>query len=1027
MHDRLFDLSNHSVTKQLLRTNIWWLIFIMVAFTEANKSLLEGLNLRAKNNYKTVVPLLESASKIKEMSNLEGSSSQVRLEIVDEDDNDSASFNADDNEPPEIEENTKIVCSPNLKYAAAWDYFKDIVCVYSIKGQGDPKYRASFTFDILETLPEPDPELNGYFIDLLDISDKNHVILNASFNDNTETTEELVLVDAKNPQNMKCHLLKTPGDQGKWIERSFITNQNYVEYVIVKRSGDIATGYLFTELDWKCKNIFRVPDFSPYDYLRISADGKLFIYRYDIHILTRWDVKSLKFEKEWALEWSFTSPRGFIVGNQVLNENATFLAIWDNKNIYTCSLEEQRIVASFSPEYDIRECYFLSSNVGVYLFVVCSKNEWSHSYYLLDPYTLGKKIDAKILMESSEGTERKVDPDFVQNEVKRMLEEITEERREREELEREITKQELENTDSENVTVELTEPYMLSNNKYFYVYNNKLCVREFVEKNWANHVGTLNVYPRGEDVKYLLRTTLPKTSSVEGPFIHTDNIMGRWSIKFDSQSIILEAKSDKKTIRGRDIYMIVEDPKKGRNGRKMTRKDSSYREDESKQGLAEYVKSVQVLENEDLLMIATIGIFIWTVKDIKVEDDSEKIRLHYFWSWNLKIDEKDLMERYLPMPDFTFIIENLQKFTNGSGKESPFFKEIIDDYFEDPFKIDLYGKNLLELLFTLEDNELIEKLMDSIIKLTVDNSEGNFVSNIRLLNLIACNFVHLSNQYPNITNRVLSKVAFFVPGDENSFRIVNHYSTSRHHQHLDAYPEISPINILTPIKRVFNYYLYCYKKLRSFLASVFSPDEGKLTIKLVFPFPNFVSYPTEYNTYLELIYPKHSPFTDYDKPHLYKWWNGEALLDFKWNKYGRKYYLSIWAFYTIFMASFTISATLESQLSWNMLKALLISTIVTGMILLLFEIRQFAYDMRRYVASPWNYFGKLKKADVIELKDIIVSLQNNTYGDLNPPYIPERLFKLIHYKDSLENVKLINLLEEIGEIKGLIRSNSKSG
>ncbi|CAG8747643.1 13201_t:CDS:2, partial [Acaulospora morrowiae] len=514
----------------------------------------------------------------------------------------------------------------------------------------------------------------------------------------------------------------------------------------------------------------------------------------------------------------------------------------------------------------------------------------------------------------------------------------------------------LENTDSENVTVELTEPYMLSNNKYFYVYNNKLCVREFVEKNWANHVGILNVYPRGENVKDLLRTIQSKKSTVESPFIHTDNIMGRWSIKFYPQTIILEAKDDKKKIRGRNIYMIVKDPQKGRGDKRIKKKGLSYQEDESKKGPAEYVNSVQVLENEDLLMVTTIGIFIWTVKDIKVKDDSEKIRLHYFWSWNHEIDETHLMERYLPTPDFRFIIENIKKFTNGSGKESPFFEEIIDDYFEDPFKLDLYGKNMLKTLFTLGNNELIERLIDSIIKLTVDNGEGNFVSNIRLLSLIACNFAQLSNQYPNITNRALSKVAFFVPGDENSFKIVNHYSTSRHHQHLDAYPEISPINILTPIKYIFNNYLYFYKKLRLFLASVFYPDEGKLTIKLVFPFPNFVRYPAQYSTYWELLFPNPSSFADYDKPHLYKWWNGEALLDFKWNKYGKKYYMLIWAFYTIFMASFTISATLESQLSWNALKTLLISTIVTGVIHLLFEIRQFVYDMKRYVASPWNYF-----------------------------------------------------------------------
>ncbi|CAG8648480.1 647_t:CDS:2 [Funneliformis caledonium] len=80
----------------------------------------------------------------------------------------------------------------------------------------------------------------------------------------------------------------------------------------------------------------------------------------------------------------------------------------------------------------------------------------------------------------------------------------------------------------------------------------------------------------------------------------------------------------------------------------------------------------------------------------------------------------------------------------------------------------------------------------------------------------------------------------------------------------------------------------------------------------------------------ELIKPKSSPFVDTINREIYKTWNGEALINFKWNIYGN------------------ISKDIRNRL----LKA----TIVLGIIHLNFELRQIYYDSIKWFIDPWNYF-----------------------------------------------------------------------
>ncbi|CAG8440033.1 6112_t:CDS:2 [Acaulospora colombiana] len=665
------------------------------------------------------------------------------------------------------------------------------------------------------------------------------------------------------------------------------------------------------------------------------------------------------------------------------------------------------------------------------------------------------------------------------------------------------------------------EPYAISNNSHFYIANKKMIVQDFIRESWDKDLGVLNKYPHGEKVKNLQDNLAKKRPKEDGSFINERWEQGRWKLKIESHNILLT--NEKTDPKGRDVYMHQakdhdvhmhddKDIKKARKKRDVGReKEGSHN---GKADATKYISEVKVLENEDLLMTTIIGVLIWTVKCVKaagdskdnVDEDSEEskiddeikneIRLRYFWTWydeenvewdsHLRLPPADF-ELYLPSPDFDFIIQNQDTYAVGSEKKSPFFKELIADYSTDRFKLDLYGNRLLEMLVDNNENDLIEELIESIKEMTIDNHTKHFVSNIRLLNIIACNFVKLSNQYPNISNRILSLVAFFAPGDQTSPGVVNHYSTSRHHQHLDAFPEISSINLLTPVKRFFNY----LSRPKKFFIEGFSQEEGKLTIKLTFPLPNFVSYPSEYNTYSELISPQHSPFTDYDKTQLYKWWNVDNYSlttpsnssdpNNPWNLATKLYSVSDG---TINETSSLVELPSESTNMFSMLDTSILAVylMLTGdsspissssltenitlvIIIVTFSFFTTIYLMNLFIGLLSNAIGEtsnyesflLLKADVLaeielfymlprqrrkhdwfpefffyeaevsKLKDIIISMQNHTYEGLNPPYIPKRLFDLIHVhtKNEFGGNDFEKLMQKIENIEKKIESIEK--
>ena len=139
-------------------------------------------------------------------------------------------------------------------------------------------------------------------------------------------------------------------------------------------------------------------------------------------------------------------------------------------------------------------------------------------------------------------------------------------------------------------------------------------------------------------------------------------------------------------------------------------------------------------------------------------------------------------------------------------------------------------------------------------------------------------------------------------------------------------------------------------------------DSGvKLSPAITFmvPYIKFVNYPQEYNWLKDWIRPKSSPFIQtMHNVEIYKTWNGEALINFKWNTYGKYYYYGIWIIFLALLGCFTIAATVPAEyIDVDTRRGLLIASVILGIIHLSFEVRQFIYAPITWIKDSWNYIG----------------------------------------------------------------------
>ncbi|PKK61670.1 hypothetical protein RhiirC2_791467 [Rhizophagus irregularis] len=322
--------------------------------------------------------------------------------------------------------------------------------------------------------------------------------------------------------------------------------------------------------------------------------------------------------------------------------------------------------------------------------------------------------------------------------------------------------------------------------------------------------------------------------------------------------------------------------------------------------------------------------------------------------------------------------------------------ELIDDIYKkciNYFKEDLGNNNMSLSIITSTMSLLNEYYPEYILRYSLETTmiiDTPFYSTVHKNNNL-----HLSSfQYPqmvNITQTILwARYNIFMRKlhDRNIYTFMI-YIVLNIIQFLIILP-LSPIYfttyyILLKYHLINNIYvsdmLSYFYLIPSYFVNVYYkifPRSTITTPTIIFmnPYIKFVNYPQKYNWFLELIKPKSSPFVKTINRDIYKTWNGEALINFKWDTYGKYYYAMIWIGFMALLGCFTAAATIPQQyINEEIQNQLLIASIILGFIHLSFEVRQFSYNPIKWAHDFWNLFDVI--AYVLPIYTSIRWLQTN--------------------------------------------------
>ncbi|RIB11420.1 hypothetical protein C2G38_2203476 [Gigaspora rosea] len=817
--------------------------------------------------------------------------------------------------PYEDKKISEIICSPRFEYVAALDEDNNI-SLWSIASSQE-----TFLKKIKTILIE-------------NISTKKKDERKFAISDNKYVSIGLNRVD---PYNFKIFDFETPD---KEIKLKFPDCQKEIDFLYFIDTGNIVMintkyyrAYVFSNKDsitWVCKSMIELKYFKK---IYIAPKGKLIIFNDTIYEITVWDIEDLSIKTRILLDWNY-----ILESVEISDDEKLLLVCAINKetketNLYVFSTETGMNLAFFTTKYVIDGFHLIASKKGERLLLISGNH-----HYLMDPYYLRNPINANVLFEEKQ----------------------------------------------------VQEPYIIRSDKIIYTKDGTLSIKKLVRddsNDWVEYLrkelkDTNSITsPSEETIK-----TISSTGDYNGGRKESIGKFLKWGLELDDKSV---------TITVIDYNYRTNEWNPDDKKKQLDILPSLKNIDENN-----FIVHCEVLENDDFVTITRIGIFIWTYK-------LSNIKMHYYWNdWNGRLEDfkfettkfKDLFKnltsgRILPASSYETILKNLDiKFLQKEKKErKELFKEFLDDNIVEEFYLTCYGKFLMKTLIKLKDDKWIRSLGHGCIdKCTVFNN--HILSKISLLSIIFENFKELSENHPAFIASALSLIGFVAPSPT-----VNPKSFSSHLSSYGKYYHLSKTSYLDRLNSIFwdrwiSFQEYFQNKFQKFRES--HPLFEDLIVKsiidfynvshsstiLAIPLPNFVSYPKDYNFWRELVLPSSNAFTHSNKlevinEEFYRYLNGEALLKFKWNTFGRKYYLATWAIYTVFLFSFVIAATCYENISQTNLFILLYITICLGIWHLFFELRQFIFSPLNYVFSAWNYFDL--GAFLLPIISSIIWLQTN--------------------------------------------------
>jgi hypothetical protein len=280
-------------------------------------------------------------------------------------------------------------------------------------------------------------------------------------------------------------------------------------------------------------------------------------------------------------------------------------------------------------------------------------------------------------------------------------------------------------------------------------------------------------------------------------------------------------------------------------------------------------------------------------------------------------------------------------------------------------------------MFAIEVNDL--ELVDDIHKKCLNLFSKDLENNKAFLSIIVTSLPLLNERYPEYVARFSLDTNMII--DSRDYRMehrkyIKHFNTTQLEPFIFSEIEIKKVDLKPQAKNQktkqgmdqetkqgMNQDMK-QEKMKQVINKLFM--KSKLTITFMNPYIKFVTYPQGpqgHDSYWwwwlrDLIKPKPSPFVKTINEDVYKTCNGEALIKFKWNKYGFRYYILIWMQFFALLGCFTAAATIPKDgLSDDNRKNLFKATIVLGISFILHELRQLTYDYADWFDDPWNIIG----------------------------------------------------------------------
>ncbi|GBC33615.2 hypothetical protein GLOIN_2v1874127 [Rhizophagus irregularis DAOM 181602=DAOM 197198] len=382
-----------------------------------------------------------------------------------------------------------------------------------------------------------------------------------------------------------------------------------------------------------------------------------------------------------------------------------------------------------------------------------------------------------------------------------------------------------------------------------------------------------------------------------------------------------------------------------------------------------WILELRLLNNNGIIVLTTIGLLIYTFNE-----SIRSISLTYFYAINYPFHATYPKNNSLGIKLFIKFFEQIDGLSTIS--ESVYqmsslvkFWILKYNYYKVYSKTDLplpnydsfdlndkwisYVKDNKEILLkygvellTFAIKEYNLELIDEVYKKCINYFKQDLGNNSVFLGIITSTMPLLNEYYPDYILKYSLETTMII---DSPFYNINHkeYLDNLHLYSFLQHPKIINSNSWLPKYDTKCHMLYISSELFKIRATP--------AIIFMNSYINFVNYPKEYNWILELINPQPSPFVETINRDIYKTWNGESLINFKWDNYGKYYYAIIWIGFNVFLGCFTAAASVP-QINSNDQSHLLIASFILGLIHLSFEVRQFIYSPSKWIDDYWNFF-----------------------------------------------------------------------